>query len=232
MKHTRGPEEERAMASSMAGGSPSLPEINVTPVIDVLRVLIIIFMIVAAEQKRKGLQAEIPEPQSARGTFVDRTIVTQVVAGAKNQVPDVKAIRNGRVARDLQDRVAGRKAAARSGYPVKGEIAKGAKVAESSLCGPDGRGIARPYIALPTFAVSTPAPGSPGLVTNIEGWMLIAECSMGGSGGNARGRLLCFDEPDREKSAGEFCAAGIDVGFAGGNDIRWSGDGGNPLSVR
>ena len=90
MKHTRVPEEERAMAFSMAGGGPSHPEINVTPLIDVLLVLIIIFMIVVTQQERKGLQAEIPEPQSARGTFVDRTIVIQVMGGAKDQVPDVK----------------------------------------------------------------------------------------------------------------------------------------------
>ena len=89
MKHTRVPEEERAMAFSMAGVGPSHPEINVTPLIDVLLVLIIIFMIVVTPQKRKGLQAEIPEPQSARGTLVDRTIVIQVM-GAKDQVPDVK----------------------------------------------------------------------------------------------------------------------------------------------
>jgi len=90
MKHTRVPEEGRAMAFSMAGGGPSHPQINVTPLIDVLLVLIIIFMIVVTQQERKRLQAEIPEPQSARGTFVDRTIVIQVMGGAKDQVPDVK----------------------------------------------------------------------------------------------------------------------------------------------
>jgi len=78
------------MAFSMAGGGPSHPQINVTPLIDVLLVLIIIFMIVVTQQERKRLQAEIPEPQSARGTFVDRTIVIQVMGGAKDQVPDVK----------------------------------------------------------------------------------------------------------------------------------------------
>ena len=39
------------MAFSMAGGGPSRPEINVTPLIDVLLVLIIVFMVVVAIRK-------------------------------------------------------------------------------------------------------------------------------------------------------------------------------------
>ena len=59
MKHTRLPGEERAMAFSMAGSGPSHPEINVTPLLDVLPVLIIIFMIVVTQQERKGFEGEI-----------------------------------------------------------------------------------------------------------------------------------------------------------------------------
>ena len=80
------------MAFSMAGGGPSNPEINVTPLIDVLLVLIIIFMIVVTQQKRKGLEAQIPEPQQnpSHETIVDRTIVIQLEDGPKDQPPVLK----------------------------------------------------------------------------------------------------------------------------------------------
>jgi biopolymer transport protein TolR len=79
------------MAFSMAGSGPSHPEMNVTPLIDVLLVLIIIFMIVVTQQKRKGLDAQIPAPQQkAAVDFVDRTIVIQVMAGAKDEPPALK----------------------------------------------------------------------------------------------------------------------------------------------
>ena len=42
------------MAFSMAGGGPSNPQINVTPLIDVLLVLIIVFMVVVSMSKHKG----------------------------------------------------------------------------------------------------------------------------------------------------------------------------------
>jgi len=50
------------MAFSMAGGGPSAPQMNVTPLIDVLLVLLIIFMLVVIEQKPTGLEAQIPQP--------------------------------------------------------------------------------------------------------------------------------------------------------------------------
>ena len=50
------------MAFSMAGGGPSHPQINVTPLIDVLLVLIIVFMVVVSMSKEKGLEAQIPQP--------------------------------------------------------------------------------------------------------------------------------------------------------------------------
>ena len=49
------------MAFSMAGGGPSRPQMNVTPLIDVLLVLIIVFMVVVIEQRPTGLQTELPQ---------------------------------------------------------------------------------------------------------------------------------------------------------------------------
>ena len=50
------------MAFSSAGGRPFQAEINMTPMIDVLLVLIIVFMVVVSMSEQKGLKAEIPQP--------------------------------------------------------------------------------------------------------------------------------------------------------------------------
>jgi biopolymer transport protein ExbD len=54
---------------------------NVTPLIDVLLVLIIVFMLVVVEQRPTGLQAEIPQPPNPRDHSIpppNRTIVIQI----------------------------------------------------------------------------------------------------------------------------------------------------------
>jgi biopolymer transport protein ExbD len=53
---------------------------NVTPMIDVLLVLIIIFMVVSQSLKQTGVEAQIPQPpkQDSPQPPVDRTIVIQV----------------------------------------------------------------------------------------------------------------------------------------------------------
>jgi biopolymer transport protein ExbD len=54
---------------------------NVTPLIDVLLVLIIVFMVVVIEQRLTGLQAEIPQQPSPTGSTIppsQRTIVIQI----------------------------------------------------------------------------------------------------------------------------------------------------------
>jgi biopolymer transport protein ExbD/biopolymer transport protein TolR len=81
------------MAFSMAGGGPSDPQINVTPLIDVLLVLIIVFMVVQSMSKTQGLQAQIPQPaqdDKSQPVPVDRTIVIQVVRSAQSQPPVLK----------------------------------------------------------------------------------------------------------------------------------------------
>jgi|SRR5579864_7501219 len=80
------------MAFSMAGGGPSRPQINVTPLIDVLLTLIIMFMLVVSMDPEYGEKAQIPEPnqKDAPATPQPRTVVIQVVWTAKDQVPTVK----------------------------------------------------------------------------------------------------------------------------------------------
>ena len=68
------------MAFSTASSGPSGPQMNVTPLIDVLLVLLIIFMLVAINDKPKGLNAEIPQPASVNPNIPppQATIVIQV----------------------------------------------------------------------------------------------------------------------------------------------------------
>jgi biopolymer transport protein ExbD len=75
--------EEMQMAFSTAGGGPfsTGPKMNVTPLIDVLLVLIIVFMLVVIEQKPVGLQTEIPQqPDPSNHTIPppQTTIVVQI----------------------------------------------------------------------------------------------------------------------------------------------------------
>src|SRR5271166_1846635 len=57
------------------------PKMNVTPLIDVLLVLIIVFMLVVVEQRPTGLEAQIPEPPNPNDHNIpppNRTIVIQI----------------------------------------------------------------------------------------------------------------------------------------------------------
>jgi biopolymer transport protein ExbD len=70
------------MAFSTAGGGPfsTGPKMNVTPLIDVLLVLIIVFMLVVVEERPTGLQTELPQ-SNAKDPSVpppNRTIVIQI----------------------------------------------------------------------------------------------------------------------------------------------------------
>jgi biopolymer transport protein TolR len=80
------------MAFSMAGGGSSGPQINVTPLIDVLLTLIIMFMLVVAMDPEYGEKAQIPQPQKgdASEPAVERTVVIQVVWTSKDAPPSVK----------------------------------------------------------------------------------------------------------------------------------------------
>src|SRR5580658_10548822 len=67
------------MAFSM-GGAGSMSEINVTPMIDILLVLLIIFMVIVPVTP-KGLEALVPQPPKnpTQQQPNDRTIVVQVI---------------------------------------------------------------------------------------------------------------------------------------------------------
>lgn len=94
------------MAFSTAGGGPSNPQINVTPLIDVLLVLIIVFMVVVSMSKEKGLDAQIPQPSDKdRPAQVDSTIVIQVAWSQPNQPPVLKINQENVKWEDLQTRL-------------------------------------------------------------------------------------------------------------------------------
>jgi biopolymer transport protein TolR len=89
------------MSFSMAGGGPSTPQINVTPLIDVLLTLIVVFMVVVAMEQDKGERAQIPQPQTPQTPKErqSRTIVIQVVWTAKDSPPALK-INGGEVKKE------------------------------------------------------------------------------------------------------------------------------------
>jgi biopolymer transport protein TolR len=94
------------MAFSMAGGGPLNAEINITPMIDVLLVLIIVFMVVVSMSQEKGLQAEIPQPATDQSQPTpERTVVIQIAWTGDTQPPALK-INDERVNwADLHDRL-------------------------------------------------------------------------------------------------------------------------------
>ena len=80
------------MAFSMAGGGARGPQINVTPLIDVLLTLIIMFMLVVSMDPELGEKAQVPQPTppDAPTTPQPRTVVIQVIWTGKDQSPTVK----------------------------------------------------------------------------------------------------------------------------------------------
>jgi biopolymer transport protein TolR len=81
---------------------------NVTPLIDVLLVLIIIFMVIVTQTKDKGLEAQIPQPATSDVTPpVVRTIVIQLADAKGGDLPDLKinqqAVKWAELKMQLQD---------------------------------------------------------------------------------------------------------------------------------
>ena len=79
------------MAFSNTGGGPLRAEINITPMIDILLVLIIVFMVVVSMSQQKGLDAQIPQPANEKSPpQPERTIVILIAWNADNKTPSVK----------------------------------------------------------------------------------------------------------------------------------------------
>ena len=96
------------MSFQMAGGSARGPQINVTPLIDVLLTLIIMFMLVVSMDKEYQEKTQIPQPDRKQ-TAVEvqsRTIVIQVIWTTKDQPPTFKINRDDVRWEDLETRLA------------------------------------------------------------------------------------------------------------------------------
>jgi biopolymer transport protein TolR len=96
------------MAFSMAGGGPSSPQINVTPLIDVLLTLIIVFMVVVAMDPEYVEKTQIPQPDQKQTAQMkqSRTIVIQVAWTTNDGQPTVKINQDDVRWEDLETRLA------------------------------------------------------------------------------------------------------------------------------
>jgi biopolymer transport protein TolR len=79
------------MTFSNAGSGASKAQMNVTPLIDVLLVLIVVFMVIVSMTNEKGLEAQIPQPAlDSKAAPPERTIVIQVKWNADDQPSSLK----------------------------------------------------------------------------------------------------------------------------------------------
>ncbi len=94
------------MAMSLGGRGASAPEMNVTPLIDVLLVLIIIFMVILPPHPY-GELADIPQPsnQQTKQPTPDATIVIQLKQGKDGERPTLKINQSDVSWDDLESRL-------------------------------------------------------------------------------------------------------------------------------
>jgi biopolymer transport protein TolR len=95
------------MAFSTGSRGPLKAEMNVTPMIDILLVLIIVFMVVVVSAfQSKGLQTQIPQPVNKIDNAVTpRTVVIQLAWAGDDQRPTVKINGERVLWDDLQPRL-------------------------------------------------------------------------------------------------------------------------------
>lgn len=94
------------MAFSMAGGGPSGPQINVTPLIDVLLTLIIMFMLVVSMDPEYVEKTQLPQPPTdAKSEPIERTVVIEIVWIGKDQTPTIRVNQQDVPWNDLETRL-------------------------------------------------------------------------------------------------------------------------------